>query len=94
LVPPSETKPIKVLFSRKEFEEKELLKIFTEYLGPMGAGEFERLKTKGNGLTEERINEYVSELEKIGVMPRQTAQLLRNRVAKIIGTGQTEMEKV
>lgn len=62
LEPVREIKPIRLLFSSKQNIEEKLKNIFLDVLGPIGALEFDNLKTKG--IFEEILMEYIDELYK------------------------------
>lgn len=66
LTPVKEMKPIKLLFSPNQGIEEKLKKIFLNYLGPLGANEFEDLKKKG--ITSKLIEDYIKELHKAGII--------------------------
>jgi len=60
--PVKEIAPIKVLFSRRAMVDAQLKKVMLQYLGPLGAVEFDVLKK--NGLVEKAVIEYIDELYK------------------------------
>jgi len=70
LKPVREIKPIKVLFSEQEAIEKELKKIFIEYLGPLGEQEFDKLNKQT--LSYETSRDYIKDLNKKGIINQDT----------------------
>ncbi|MEK6958917.1 MAG: sensor histidine kinase [archaeon] len=82
LVPIREIKPIRVLFSNREFAERQIEAQFKEVLGPIGALEFERLK-ESDGLSSEHFSDYVDGLVSQGIIDKQNATKFKDKVADI-----------
>ncbi|MBD3355117.1 HAMP domain-containing protein [Candidatus Woesearchaeota archaeon] len=80
LKPVKEIKSIKLLFSEGQNHEKELKKLFVEYLGPLGEHEFEKLR---NNLNYENINAYILDLKKKSILSEEKIKRLDSALLSI-----------
>jgi signal transduction histidine kinase len=80
-VPVKEMASIKILFSPKKNIESKLMEVMVEFLGPLGAKEFESLQLKG--ITEDSLKDYISELHKLGIIPH--TEEFKNKIRQIFG---------
>ena len=65
--PAKETKPIRLLFSPQEDNEKKIKHLLKEVLGPLGEKEFKDLK-KGNKIIPKHLFEYFDVLKEQGII--------------------------
>ncbi|MBS3148916.1 HAMP domain-containing histidine kinase [Candidatus Woesearchaeota archaeon] len=91
LEPVKDIKPIKVLFSAKETIERKLAELFEELLGPIGKTEFEELKE--TALVKEKIEAYISDLERRKILDKEKAGIFRNNAAAIFYTNTQHFAK-
>ena len=85
LTPVEEIKPIKVLFSTKEFFEKKIKEEFTSMLGPMGIAEFNELKEK-HALGKETIMSYIELLENLSIVNKKQENEFKQKINEIFST--------
>jgi len=91
LTPVTELKPINILFSKKSGIESTLKGIFVEHLGPMGGGEFEALRKKGE-TDYVHIHMLLKELEQKGVIDNLARNTMDMEVLAAFGVGKKEGE--
>ncbi len=96
IIPVTEIKPIKLLFSKKSDVEEKLESVFTEMLGPIGKSEVVTVKIKG--LVRANITEYINEITKHGILTKETSAEFKQKIAKIFGkstikTSMNELQK-
>ena len=84
LKPVRQIKPIKILFSHKGTIERKLREEFKTMLGPLGAGEFDELKSK-NALSRDDLVEYIDSLTDQYIIPEERGLDFKNRIERILG---------
>lgn len=80
-VPVKEMKPIRLLFSDKDNKERNLQKLFVEFLGPLGNAEFETLRKAK--LTDETVLKYIENLEKQNIIQKEFVDVFRKKVKQL-----------
>jgi len=84
LEPVRKIEPIKVLFSQKGIIDRKIKDEFKSELGPLGAGEFEELKSK-NSINRDDLFEYIDFLIKEFIIPAERGNNFKNRINHIFG---------
>lgn len=84
LEPVRKIEPIKVLFSQKGIIDRKIKDEFQSELGPLGAGEFEELKSK-NSINRDDLFEYIDFLIKEYIIPAERGNNFKNRINEIFG---------
>ena len=93
LKPVREIKPIKILFSNVENQEKEIKEMFVEILGPMGIQEFESLSQR-NQIDKKNLIWYANFLLKKGILFDQKAEIFKGKILEIFGEKPVSAEKI
>lgn len=84
LEPVMNIKPIRILFSQKGVIERKVMEEFKTTLGPLGAGEFDELKSK-NAINKEDLFGYVDSLTEMYILDQESGEVFKNNIQKIFG---------